>query len=409
VHDVLSQQHTQGFYTRPRYLQLFLLVSLHAFIREGVDAAILETHHGGEYDSTNVIEKPIVTAITPLGMDHVKQLGPSIENIAWHKAGIFKSGAPAFSALQETAASEVLRNRASDKGVSLQFVDNDSSLLAHSPQLKPDVQRTNCSVALAVVRSFLDQKAQENCFSLNSSDINRGISQFSWPGRFQLVVENNLQWFLDGAHNEMSVIKAAEWFIEVSRMQRYRTLLRTLQLALNNFRITSPVVRMLIFSQITDQRDDAAVFERLANSLWGSGVQYVIFTTYKREQDFDSGIGIYIYIASLAFPCAHCVSDRQPSIIEMPSQDVYSEIWKRTEPDTNILFEPTIQGALEIARKIGREHGGMQTLVTGSLHLVGGALGLLQPYVSAQDIPRSDTGPTVQHLRNAIDDNISTS
>jgi len=61
----------------------------------------------------------------------------------------------------------------------------------------------------------------------------------------------------------------------------------------------------------------------------------------------------------------------------MPSQDIYTEIWKRTQPATSILFEPTIQGAMELARKIGREHGGMQTLVTGSLRLVGGALGLL--------------------------------
>jgi folylpolyglutamate synthase len=139
---------------------------------------------------------------------------------------------------------------------------------------------------------------------------------------------------------------------------------------------------MLIFSQISDQRDEAAVFERLATSLAGSGMQYVIFTMYERDQDFDSGIGIYAYIASLAFPCADCGLDRQPKILEMPSQDVYSAIWKRTQPDTNVLFEPTIQGALEIARKIGKEHGGMQSLITGSLRLVGGALGLLQPYAS---------------------------
>ena len=141
-------------------------------------------------------------------------------------------------------------------------------------------------------------------------------------------------------------------------------------------------MRMLIFSQISDQRDGAAVFERLATSLAGSGMQYVIFTTYERDQDFDSGISIYAYIASLAFPRADCGLDRQPKILEMPSQDVCSAIWKRTQPDTNILFEPTIQGALEIARKIGEEHGGMQSLITGSLHLVGGALGLLQPYAS---------------------------
>jgi folylpolyglutamate synthase len=96
-----------------------LLLSFHTFIREGVDTAIYETHHRGEYDSTNVIKKPIVTTITPLGIDHVKQLDPSIQNIAWNKGGIFKPRAPAFSAPQETAAVEVLRDRASDKGVSL--------------------------------------------------------------------------------------------------------------------------------------------------------------------------------------------------------------------------------------------------------------------------------------------------
>jgi hypothetical protein len=69
----------------------------------------------------------------------------------------------------------------------------------------------------------------------------------------------------------------------------------------------------------------------------------------------------------------------------MPLQDVYSAIWKRIQPDTIILFKPTIQGALEIVREIGNEYGGVQSLVTGSLYLVGTALGLLQPYVPAQE------------------------
>ncbi|KUL90484.1 hypothetical protein ZTR_00032 [Talaromyces verruculosus] len=69
------------------------LDSFHTFIRERVQAAIFETHHGGEYDATNVIPQPVVTAITSLGMDHVAQLGPTIDDIAWHKSGIFKPGA----------------------------------------------------------------------------------------------------------------------------------------------------------------------------------------------------------------------------------------------------------------------------------------------------------------------------
>jgi folylpolyglutamate synthase len=82
----------------------------------------------------------------------------------------------------------------------------------------------------------------------------------------------------------------------------------------------------------------------------------------------------------LALPLADYSSDPQPKILEMPSQDkhVYAEIWKRAQPDSTISFEPTIQGALEMARKIGKDHGSIQTLVTGSQHLVGPALSLLQ-------------------------------
>jgi folylpolyglutamate synthase len=219
VEDVLSRNEEQGLGTRPRFLQLFALFCIHTFIREGVDAAIFETHHGGEYDSTNVFEKPVVTAITTLGLDHVKQLGSSLESIAWHKAGIFKSGALAFASPQEPEAAKMLRKRASDLGVKLEFVDREPSLADHLMHLEPDVQRTNCSLALAVVRSFLDKTTDSNT-KLSSSDINQGIENFSWPGRFQTIVQDHFHWFLDGAHNEMSVVIAAKWFFDVSKAQK---------------------------------------------------------------------------------------------------------------------------------------------------------------------------------------------
>lgn len=217
--DVLSED-DDSLRPLPRYLQLIALVSFHAFIKEGVEAAIFETHHGGEYDATNVIEHPVATVITTLGMDHVKQLGPTIENIAWHKAGIFKHGAHALSSPQEASAAEVLVSRASEKGVNVQFVENDPSLPADALQLKPDVQRTNCSVALAAARCFLEERAPKGAAQLSYSDVLQGINQFSWPGRFQILVEGAFNWFLDGAHNEMSVSKAAEWFIESSLGER---------------------------------------------------------------------------------------------------------------------------------------------------------------------------------------------
>ncbi|KAL8788666.1 MAG: hypothetical protein Q9213_001594 [Squamulea squamosa] len=200
----------------PRYLQLLFLISVHAFIKEGVDVAIYETHNGGEYDATNVIQKPVVTGVTTIGMDHVEQLGPLIENIAWHKAGIFKHGSPAFSTSQEPAAATVLQQRANEKNVALQFVGVNPILPHNALALKPEVQRMNCSLAIALASTFLKIKAsQEHCF-LASQDIFQGIEQFSWPGRFHHILDGNHEWFLDGAHNELSIQKAAQWFVETT-------------------------------------------------------------------------------------------------------------------------------------------------------------------------------------------------
>jgi folylpolyglutamate synthase len=54
-------------------------------------------------------------------------------------------------------------------------------------------------------------------------------------------------------------------------------------------------------------------------------------------------------------------------------------VWKKIYPDTIVASEQAIQGALNLARTIGEQNNGMQTLVTGSLHLIGGALNLLRP------------------------------
>ncbi len=52
----------------------------------------MEVGAGGRFDATNVID-PIVSVITSVGLDHVVTLGPTIADIAWHKAGIIKPGA----------------------------------------------------------------------------------------------------------------------------------------------------------------------------------------------------------------------------------------------------------------------------------------------------------------------------
>ena len=88
---------------------------------------------------------------------------------------------------------------------------------------------------------------------------------------------------------------------------------------------------------------------------------------------------MHIYVISLAPAFTKSSSDPRPKSLEVSSQYqyVYAEIWKRAQPTSTVFFESTIQGALEMARKIGEDHGCMQTLVTGSQYLVGGALSLI--------------------------------
>ena len=201
---------TTGNLDIPRYLQLLALLSFHVFIKEKVDVAIYEAHCGGEYDATNIIRTPVVAAVTSVAMDH-KLLGSTIDEVAWHKAGIFKSGSLAFSTPQEPAVSTVLQQRAAEKEVRLDFVDIDSRLPTNATVLRPITQRINCSLALAVACAWLSKKAPEGQIIMKNI-LCRDIEQFSWPGRYQQMNECNYQWFLDGAHNELSLRYTVQWF-----------------------------------------------------------------------------------------------------------------------------------------------------------------------------------------------------
>ena len=74
------------------------------FADSGVDVAVIETGLGGRLDSTNILEKPLLTIVTSIGFDHMALLGDTLQKIASEKAGIFKAGVPALigEATEET-------------------------------------------------------------------------------------------------------------------------------------------------------------------------------------------------------------------------------------------------------------------------------------------------------------------
>lgn len=104
-----------------------------AFARSPAEAVILETGLGGRLDATNLIDRPLLTAITPISIDHVDFLGDTVEAIAAEKAGILKPGVPAVIGPQPAAASAVIADRATIVGAPLLRAGSDWRTAVASP------------------------------------------------------------------------------------------------------------------------------------------------------------------------------------------------------------------------------------------------------------------------------------
>jgi len=189
-----------------------------AFAQHPADIALLETGLGGRLDATNVVERPLVTAITPVSYDHQQFLGESLTEIAGEKAGILKPGVPAVIGPQEPEALAAIERRARALRVSLslagrdwtvhrtdgglQFGGHGAAANLPLPRLAGLHQAENAGLALACLQ-------QLDGFALPQSALAAGLQRADWPGRLQHLADGQLQTllpagsdvWLDGGHN----------------------------------------------------------------------------------------------------------------------------------------------------------------------------------------------------------------
>jgi dihydrofolate synthase/folylpolyglutamate synthase len=90
---------------------IFLATALRWFDEQDVNAAVLEVGRGGRFDDIAVVPNRL-SLFTPIMLEHPRQLGPTIERIAWHKAGIIKPHGYAYSVPQATAVLDILQAEA---------------------------------------------------------------------------------------------------------------------------------------------------------------------------------------------------------------------------------------------------------------------------------------------------------
>ncbi|KAJ1802249.1 Folylpolyglutamate synthetase [Coemansia sp. RSA 2523] len=197
----------------PMYFRFLTLMAYHTFLREQVDVAIMEVGVGGEYDSTNVVQQPVVCGIASLGIDHQNSLGSTIEEIAWHKAGIIKPKVPVVSVEQVPEALKVIEERARENDAELQVVKpvDDVELGIQGVH-----QRANAALATELCRTWVQRTHN---VAASESYIARGLQLASWPGRSQSFPSPrvpSLIWHVDGAHTVESIRACAKWFSSTS-------------------------------------------------------------------------------------------------------------------------------------------------------------------------------------------------
>jgi dihydrofolate synthase/folylpolyglutamate synthase len=198
------------------YFEITTAAALLAFSRHPADALILEVGLGGKYDATNVIARPRVCVITPVGLDHQEFLGTSLADIAAEKAGIIKSAVPIVVGPQEDIPRDVITRRADALGAPLSmfgqdffahqehgrmvYQDEDGLLDLPLPRLVGRHQIENAAVAIAAMRKsgWGDEPA-----------IEKGLRSVEWPARMQRLTHGPLvdlapksaEVWLDGGHN----------------------------------------------------------------------------------------------------------------------------------------------------------------------------------------------------------------
>lgn len=184
------------------------------FAQQRVDVAVLEVGTGGRFDATNLVE-PVVSVITPVSYDHTQTLGNTLTSIAWHKAGILRSGRPAVSAPQAAEAQSVIEQEAQSVQAHLEEVGRDWRWSAYGnltriesthPDFEPlDVevkllgehQRSNAATAVAALYAIRER------FPVRHEAIHEALRNVDWPGRLEVLSRDPLI-VLDGAHNGAS-------------------------------------------------------------------------------------------------------------------------------------------------------------------------------------------------------------
>lgn len=317
--------------------EILTAVTFVLFSEHPADVCVIEVGLGGRFDATNVIERPAVSLIMPVSMDHEAYLGDRVELIAAEKAGIIKPGVPVVIGQQEsTTALDVILDVAErldapamvyaqdyfgfGENGRMVYQDDSGLMDLPPPRLVGRHQFANAAAAIAAVRTA--------GFTVSESAVADAMGRVEWPGRMQRLVSGALvdlapegsEVWLDGGHNPGAGAVIAEYLAEQEE------------------RFPRPVFMIAGMISTKDQFGYFQAFEGLVRH---------VFTVPVGMSD----AGVPANELALRAQAAGLSAEPMASVSNALS--LLRETWDPTEPAPRIL----IGGSLYLAGEVLRENG----------------------------------------------------
>ncbi|MFY9612616.1 MAG: folylpolyglutamate synthase/dihydrofolate synthase family protein [Tissierellaceae bacterium] len=207
-------------FEHPTTFEIITAIGFIYFKSQGVDYVVLEVGLGGRFDSTNIIKTSLASVITSIDYDHIKELGDTLGEIAYQKAGIIKENGIVISYEQDKEAAQVIEDVArglkaqlyisensnieivdeSHKGNVFNYRFKDQFLDKVRTSLIGKYQVFNASLAITTLLVL----REKGLINISNDEIYKGILETKWKGRLE-VLRREPTFLIDGAHNVQAI------------------------------------------------------------------------------------------------------------------------------------------------------------------------------------------------------------
>jgi dihydrofolate synthase/folylpolyglutamate synthase len=317
------------------YFEFLFAISAVYFDKKGVDMAVYETGLGGRLDATNIL-RPLITAITSIGLDHMKYLGDTVQDIAGEKAGIIKKGVPVVYNTGNIQADWVIEARADELGAVKinvaktdyminDFTDNGIDFSVSNryysyqglklSNIRALYQIDNAVTAIELCRALMEIQGRKR---FEAEDVQKGLDLFFWPGRMEKLKSGVI---IDGAHNSDAIHRFVE---SVEELEKGRSI-------------------AMLFA-VAEDKDYEPMIEELVSRL---NIGFLCVTSLDSTRGISAG-----YIAKIF---EYYLKKKEK---EDPADDAECEV----------IAEDDIKNAFEISTKVA---AGRTLYCVGSLYLAG--------------------------------------